>query len=610
MRAILLLLIFCCSAYCKNWWIGPSASGDSSGSDSNNLKAISFFNSSPNWNGGSSTISTGDVAYLYGTFGTNSAATFYGHGSQASPITISLKYCLASGDFWFSGFLSPGGAPNWIVIDGEGTGIIEATNNGAGLGYTNFSYGINLSSPYFSNWEVKNLIIRNQFVTSPGDSTEKGYGVYSGMSSTTNVSVHNCTISNCWIGVGTFYLGSSAILSHYSNTIYGCDIGVSIGQGDVNSFLTNCYVWANTIDNNGLWDGNWTAPPGDGHHHNSGIHVFANDSGGTGSTIYNARIYRNTIGPNLGTNATAHINPEGHVNCAVYNNVLLGNAADGSYPNVGFIDFKEAYPPQTNLWQCYNNSILGSSGSGIALYFTGGTNIFCLNNAAWRPNIFIYIPDANTGLIQFDYNDCFGAVNYAFATNALKTFAQWQAFGYDANSITNYPSWNSSLVPSNSSPLIDIGTNVSSVFTVDFSSILRPEGSAWDIGAYEFVSGGGSPVMVAYPSPLAFGTISRARTSPLSITVSNAGTGTLSGNATSDSANFPVTSGSGYSIGAGTAGSVEVTFKPLGIAGNYSGNVTLTGGGQTNIPMTGSATNFPTAVLQGKVTTKGKVVIQ
>jgi hypothetical protein len=95
----------------------------------------------------------------------------------------------------------------------------------------------------------------------------------------------------------------------------------------------------------------------------------------------------------------------------------------------------------------------------------------------------------STNTLTFSNND------YWFGSNANRvmhqfhdgtnqsdrTFAQWQALGYDANSITNPPALNASYYPSNGSPVINAGLNVGPA--IDYTGTNYATRN--DIGAYE-----------------------------------------------------------------------------------------------------------------------------
>lgn len=130
-----------------------------------------------------------------------------------------------------------------------------------------------------------------------------------------------------------------------------------------------------------------------------------------------------------------------------------------------------------------------------------------------------------------------------------------------------------------SSPAIDAGTSTGN--TPDILGTPRPQGNAYDIGAYEFNGtanpGGLSAQLQANPTTLTFGSINDGSTSTLTVTLTNTGL-------------TPVTilqaavSGSGFSspgippsttIAAGATLPVQVSFAPTS-ATSYSGTLTIT----------------------------------
>lgn len=102
------------------------------------------------------------------------------------------------------------------------------------------------------------------------------------------------------------------------------------------------------------------------------------------------------------------------------------------------------------------------------------------------------------------------------------------------------------------------------------------------------VSPGDQPACSVSASTLDFGSVAVGGSADRSFTISNAGGGTLSGTASTASANYAVIGGASYSLGAGEQASVTVRFSPSS-GGSIAGTVTLTGTGCGSVSCTGSA---------------------
>jgi hypothetical protein len=80
-------------------------------------------------------------------------------------------------------------------------------------------------------------------------------------------------------------------------------------------------------------------------------------------------------------------------------------------------------------------------------------------------------------------------------TTYATTLAQWRTAlggcagsGNECASMSSDPLLSVAFVPiSISSPGVDTGANMSLYFTTDYANTSRPQGTAWDIGAYEFI---------------------------------------------------------------------------------------------------------------------------
>jgi hypothetical protein len=186
---------------------------------------------------------------------------------------------------------------------------------------------------------------------------------------------------------------------------------------------------------------------------------------------------------------------------------LTDGAADVTIRNNVYINPHSYYTVSINApWngtvQVYNNTIDGPlrmDGSGVVIK----NNILAA--------LTINQPDGLSSS-ELDYNLYVGGV-YADhdvaalldpSTGSLSeayTLADWQAYGgynFDAHSLftmdarlVDEASLDCHLLPD--SPAVDTGTTLDS-FSIDKDGIPRPQGAAWDIGAYEYNPGGVEPV--------------------------------------------------------------------------------------------------------------------
>jgi len=137
------------------------------------------------------------------------------------------------------------------------------------------------------------------------------------------------------------------------------------------------------------------------------------------------------------------------------------------------------------------------------------------------------------------------------------------------------------------SPAIDAGVTISGLAT-DFDGVTRPQGSAFDIGAYEYISRGPTMTLSASPASVAFGNVLVNQSSTLTVTIANSGTAnvTISG-ASMAGTGFSVVTQPAYPdvLAPNTAAQYTLRFAP-----------TATGAASGSLTVLSSATNSPTAV--------------
>jgi hypothetical protein len=277
------------------------------------------------------------------------------------------------------------------------------------------------------------------------NNSDVGFGISQGSH---HIRLQNCEIKNTYTHGVTIYWGNNNGLSSDYNEILNCTIHHIGGRAG---------------------DGVPNVPFGYGRGH--GIYMTTSNNIIRGNTFYDVGEYsihqwtaspkfanNNIIEGNIATRSGHDQTRYGHVCCGgitvsagtgtvIRNNIVYGNEVNGIEIN-----------PNCISCRAYNNTTYNNPGWNIYA-FDGGSGIEVRNNIAYPKGIY-----SGTGTVSSNNLN----TNPSFVNAAANDFH---------------------LV--SSSPAVDAGMTLSSV-TVDFARSPRPQGSSYDIGAYEFGGGTGS----------------------------------------------------------------------------------------------------------------------
>ena len=462
-----------------------------------------------------------------------------GSGASGNPWTVIFETgASATTTVWGSnGALVSNGHSHGVFDGGTGNAVISNTANGTGLANNQQSGAVFIQNG--TDITVQNFVIQNICVRAAGDT---GDSCTSGGNDTSAVELNgpltNVTFQQNVVKMAghncVFYAGSGSdtgvLIS--KNTLRQCnwEFGVD-GSTNGLTFDSNdvaCVVGATC---------NWDDPADDNHH--NGIIMFPGGS----STESNVVISNNWFHDILG-NTTSYIfldpsPPSGNVpNILVYNNVF--SSATAGCPN----DACFGGGAQVTGARLLNNTFsFPVSSSGLADWGMNNPPGTAQNNIALGSNFYVSFPSSMNTLTE-NFNDYFnGTGKWQGASGNFSTLAAWTAGstglcsgGCDATgSITTNPNLNSNFMPNSGSPVIGAGTNLTSLgitgldqgapqtFGVGSSCgtgcLSRLASGNWDMGAYPFVSGGGT---VATPT---FNPIAGVYGGAQSVTISTSTTG-------------------------------------------------------------------------------------
>ena len=497
----ILLAIVTFPAWAETIHVAQTAAGSDDGTSAANAKSLSWLNTTGNWGAGAGKVSAGDTVVLNGTL-TNHLAVG-GDGSSGSPITI----LFATGAKFLAGsWPDPTGAiylgaHDWITIDGGTDGRIQATNNGTAKALQQDASGIRgdgVTGITVQNLTVTNLYERTQGSTADGNR----YGYAIALQDARQIVIQT---NNLWGGdtmiAATWIAGVSSNWTIRGNRIGGCNHGLSLGTAQDGAYLRDLLIEGNTIDDLDVWDGNSSL-------HLDGMIIFV-ESPTYDGWISNMVVNANVVGPDIGITNTAAIFIDTYAQpqikgSRVSNNLLI-QRAPYSWNN-GFI----AWGKGTNS-MVVNNTFVAYSQTGIGMQT--GASIQVTNNLFYSVGTPLSLgpaPSVPVGFnsdrnIFFDYYSI-GSGGFYHPNYAAGNLTTWRSLGFDANSVTNQPSLSAAYVPlANDTVAKDAGVSLASIFTTDAAGSTRL--SPWDIGAYEYQSGGAPSGPTATAGTAAIGTL-------------------------------------------------------------------------------------------------------
>ena len=377
--------------------------GLTNGADAADAWSEAILNDPAFWPGQGSTI------HLIGTL--TNQLTVNGSGTATYPVTFvfdpganftSGAWPVTGSSPYYGGAIYPNGS-RYIVVDGKGTGIIQNTNNGTGLGtYLTSPNQVPVSGAIAgvcSNWVVKNLIMTNiynrQSVT---DYVAQGLGIYLVGS---DFCISNNVLSDAqglvYVGGGGAITGLQQNYFIVSNVLLNANhfLNLSFADGCV---ISNIWVYGNTYDHADRWDGRVNAPSVNGadggprfhqdynyiaddntHYYTNGwldhVHIFNNVWGenvsadlsvvtGLGYTLNTVTgFYTNNLTPPGQTDVVQH-------GATSIDNLYLDSTAD---------EVRNIYV-YNNVWR-WPGTLPGMSNPGGF----AGSNIWVFNNTCVRP---------------------------------------------------------------------------------------------------------------------------------------------------------------------------------------------------------------------------------
>ncbi len=415
------------------------------------------------------------------------------------------------------------GSLSYITIDGlELSHVSTGSIDGTGLISGGSPSYITISNCYLHGWKT----------TASSDGAHGGVIFTSTASNQSTDLIDNCEISNAenssrWNGVMVRAVGSiknSILHDNSSAVLFTLDY-------DHNTMY-------NISNPNGGFDPNY---------HTNGVYLDAMTMGANVGYIRNSIFHDVNYGANM-----AYLNGRGATLYA-YNNIFYGQISSQGAIEIDPYDY--GANQTSGVYKIFNNTA----------YILSNTPLVHVVNRAGSPQPSSIVIENNHVIGTSVYTDDNGpSAGYTRKNNLVQTLSVASGQGYTQASL-----W----IPTISTGgTIDAGYSPDATFFAkDIIGTTRPQGSAWDIGAYEYTGSTLAPVTYSITATAG----SNGTISPVGVTTVNSG----------KSQTYTITPAGGYQVSSVTVDGVSVgavtsyTFSNVVTNHAISATFTLSGGG-------------------------------
>ena len=518
-------------------------------------------------------------------------------GSSTHPIYYGVDQTWFAGASWTRPVLTGTSSDefnlvnrNWVIIDNlEITGMTNSVNG------CRFSGGSNsrCTQLYFHNWSYGGSGSNNVgFFSQMGSGSMADHNVADGSDSIIPGPSGSCTVSSCGTFNGVYSSAAGTVQYNYFGNMVSCILAT-----------------VDTVNGN-LCENTLTSVTGD---HCNGIFTFGPQSG---TTIY---VYNNIV-RKVGCSGGVNFWLTGNGSCPTctsygFNNIIEASVVSGNPFNVG----KDPYATGThnvfnNTVSTLNNSYCFGNGSSGASSTTNYGNNHSINTTVVCLNTGTTCVNKGGNISQ--------TLSVANAQGYSNTQTEWYSPTLNTNAtvgagVNQAALCVGSVVPlctSTAYPVYNATNHTMGVSNVSPAGVSR--GTTWDAGAFQFATGGTSPIASFSPNPLAIGQVPVGLTSNASATVTlqNTGTANLVVTAVTPGAIYALvnnTCGTSFTLTPGASCTFQVTATPVS-AISFTGGITFSdnAGNPDILPVTGTGTGSPApavTIFSGNVVLKGAV---